>query len=159
VVASGLENPWAVAFIGNGDMLVTERPGRLRLVNAKGQVSEPISGLPAIQAGRQGGLLDLITDSDFKSNRTLYFCYTAPDLESPSSGANTTALASTAFGNAAVAEMKKSFPGADVDHAVFAGDVAKSVEIAEYDIEEYEETLDEAQRVIEAVYETGLFWA
>jgi glucose/arabinose dehydrogenase len=94
VVASGLENPWAVAFIGNGDMLVTERPGRLRLVNAKGQVSEPISGLPAIQAGRQGGLLDLITDSDFKSNRTLYFCYTAPDLDSPSSGANTTALAS-----------------------------------------------------------------
>jgi len=94
VLASGLQNPWALAFIGNGDMLVTERAGRLRLVNAKGQVSEPISGLPTVQAGRQGGLLDLITDSDFKSNRTLYFCYTAPDPDSPTSGANSTALAS-----------------------------------------------------------------
>lgn len=93
VMATGLQNPWALTFIGNGDMLVTERPGRLRLVTANGEVGAPIQGLPAIQAGGQGGLLDLVTDSDFASNRTVYFCFTSPDSSKPGSGLSSTALA------------------------------------------------------------------
>lgn len=93
VVATGLQNPWAVAFIDDNQMLVTERAGRLRVVSANGQVSEPIKGLPPIQAGRQGGLLDIITDRDFKNNRLLYFCYTAPHNDNNNQVNNSTAMA------------------------------------------------------------------
>lgn len=92
LVADGLAHPWAVAFVGDGQMLVTERAGRLRLVDADGSVSEPLAGLPAIAAQRQGGLLDVITDREFDRNRTIYFCYSRPDPEQ--SGLNATALAS-----------------------------------------------------------------
>jgi aldose sugar dehydrogenase len=91
VVAAGLENPWAVAFIGDGRVLVTERPGRMRLVSASGTVSEPIQGLPSIDARGQGGLLDAITDSSFRQNRTLYFCFSEPASNGQSG--NSTALA------------------------------------------------------------------
>lgn len=94
VVASGLQNPWALSFIDQNQMLVTERAGRLRVVSADGQVGEPIKGLPPIQAGRQGGLLDIITDQDFKNNRRLYFCYTAPEGDDNNQANNSTALAS-----------------------------------------------------------------
>lgn len=90
VVASGLEHPWAVAFIDGGRMLVTERAGRLRLVSAGGQTGKPLAGLPRIEAGGQGGLLDLVTDRDFARNRTLYFCYAEP---AASGYGNSTALA------------------------------------------------------------------
>ncbi len=89
VVASGLQNPWGMAFIDNGQVLVTERPGRLRLVSSRGEVGAPIEGLPAIEATGQGGLLDLIADSAFASNRRVFFCYSEPG-----SGGNSTALAS-----------------------------------------------------------------
>jgi aldose sugar dehydrogenase len=91
VVARGLERPWAVAFIGEGRMLVTERPGRMRVVSASGQVGEPLAGVPAVDAVGQGGLLDLITDRDFPRNRTVHFCYAEP--ASTGSG-NSTAMAS-----------------------------------------------------------------
>ncbi|MEX1165743.1 MAG: PQQ-dependent sugar dehydrogenase [Hydrogenophaga sp.] len=92
LVASGLQNPWAMAFIGEGRMLVTERPGRMRVVQANGTLSAPLAGLPAIEAGGQGGLLDVVTDRDFTANRTVYFCYSEP-AASGASG-NSTALAS-----------------------------------------------------------------
>lgn len=91
VVASGLQNPWAVAFVGDGRMLVTERPGRLRVVAPNGTLGEPVAGLPAVDAVGQGGLLDLITDRDFARNRTLYFCYSKPAAQG---SGNSTALAS-----------------------------------------------------------------
>jgi aldose sugar dehydrogenase len=91
VVAKGLEHPWAVAFMGDGQMLVTERPGRLRVVSANGALGEPVQGLPAIDAQGQGGLLDVITDSSFRQNRTLYFCFSEPALAGQSG--NSTALA------------------------------------------------------------------
>ena len=69
VVASGLQHPWAVAFVDGGRMLVTERSGTLRVVSSTGQVGAPVEGLPSIDAGGQGGLLDLITDRDFSRNR------------------------------------------------------------------------------------------
>ena len=89
-VATGLQHPWAVAFLPQGRFLVTERPGRLRVVEADGRVGTPVAGLPSVAAQGQGGLLDLVLDSDFVSNRVLYFCFS----EAAAAGAgNSTALA------------------------------------------------------------------
>ena len=90
-VATGLQNPWGLAFIGEGRMLVTERPGRMRVVQANGQLGEPLAGLPAVDAVGQGGLLDVITDRDFARNRTVYFCYAEPAAQGQKG--NSTALA------------------------------------------------------------------
>ena len=89
VVAKDLQNPWGLAFIDGGRMLVTERPGRMRVVEADGTLGEPLAGLPKIDAGGQGGLLDVIADSQFERNRTVYFCFSEPGQ-----GGNSTALAS-----------------------------------------------------------------
>ncbi|CAG8865555.1 Aldose sugar dehydrogenase YliI [Pseudomonas fluorescens] len=75
-VADGLRNPWAVAFLpGEQGMLVTERSGNLRIVNAEGKVGTPISGLPKVWAEGQGGLLDVVLSPDFKKDRTVYLSY------------------------------------------------------------------------------------
>lgn len=76
-VAKGLENPWSLAFLPDGRMLITERPGRLRLVDASGEYSEPLAGLPNVAASGQGGLLDVVLDPDFAGNRTIYLSYSA----------------------------------------------------------------------------------
>ncbi|MDH6165293.1 glucose/arabinose dehydrogenase [Variovorax boronicumulans] len=91
ILASGLENPWGVAFLPGSRYLVTERPGRLRLIGADGKAGAPIAGLPPIAAGGQGGLLDVLADSGFEKNRTLYFCFSEPEA---AGSANSTALAS-----------------------------------------------------------------
>ncbi|HEX2547514.1 MAG TPA: PQQ-dependent sugar dehydrogenase [Ramlibacter sp.] len=77
-VASGLDHPWAVAFLPQGRFLVTERPGRMRVVSAQGALGAPLAGLPEVAAGGQGGLLDVVLDSGFATNRTLYFCFSEP---------------------------------------------------------------------------------
>jgi glucose/arabinose dehydrogenase len=77
-VASGLEHPWGLAFLPDGRMLVTERPGRLRLVTASGQVSEPLSGVPEVAARGQGGLLDVAVDPAFAQNRYVYLTFSEP---------------------------------------------------------------------------------
>jgi glucose/arabinose dehydrogenase len=76
-VAKGLEHPWSVAFLPDGRMLVTERPGRLNLVDARGKLVR-ISGLPAIAAGGQGGLLDVALAPDFSTSRRIVFSFTEP---------------------------------------------------------------------------------
>lgn len=73
--ASGLVHPWALAFLPDGKMLVTERPGRMRIVSPEGQLSPPLRGVPEVWATGQGGLLDVVTDKAFAQNRTIYFCY------------------------------------------------------------------------------------
>ncbi len=73
-VVSGLANPWGMAFLPDGRILVTERPGRLRLV-ADGRLSEPLSGVPAVRARGQGGLLDIALDPDFAQNRAVYLSF------------------------------------------------------------------------------------
>jgi aldose sugar dehydrogenase len=75
VVASGLVYPWALAFLPDGRMLVTERPGALRIVTSRGEISAPIADVPAVQAEGQGGLLDVALDPQFASNRALYLSY------------------------------------------------------------------------------------
>ena len=87
-VAKGLAHPWAVAFIEDGRFLVTERPGRLRVVEPDGRIGPPLQGVPAVAAGGQGGLLDVVLDSDYPRNRQLYFCFSEPGA-----GGNSTGLA------------------------------------------------------------------
>lgn len=77
-VASGLENPWSVAFLSGGRLLVTERPGRLRIVGKDGALSPPIAGLPPVEAQEQGGLLDLALDPAFDRNHLIYMTYLEP---------------------------------------------------------------------------------
>ena len=104
VVAAGLAHPWGLAFLPNGQFLVTERPGRMRIVEADGRVGLPLNGLPVVDAGGQGGLLDILLDNDFASNRTLFFCYSEPGP-----GGNSTALAS-----ARLSSDQKSLAGVKV---------------------------------------------
>jgi glucose/arabinose dehydrogenase len=76
-VARGLERPWALAFLPDGRMLVTEKRGRLLLVTREGNTT-PIDGVPQVRASGQGGLHDIVLDRDFARNRTVYFCYAEP---------------------------------------------------------------------------------
>lgn len=78
VVADGLVRPWGMALMPDGNWLVTERPGRLRIITADGQVGEPIDGLPAVDARGQGGLLDVVTGPDFANDRLIYWSYAEP---------------------------------------------------------------------------------
>ncbi len=75
-VAEGLEHPWSVAFLPGGGYLVTERPGRLRMIDANGELlARPVGGLPAIRAHGQGGLLDVVLHPGFVENRWVYISY------------------------------------------------------------------------------------
>jgi glucose/arabinose dehydrogenase len=94
-VAKGFDHPWSVAFLPDGRMLVTERPGRLRLVTAAGKISAPIKGVPRVYARGQGGLLDVVVDPDFAANRTIYLSYAQPG----SRGAGTAVARAVLAGN------------------------------------------------------------
>jgi aldose sugar dehydrogenase len=87
-VAEGVEMGWSMAFLPGGGLLVTERPGRIRRVGADGAIGAPIEGVPPVAFRGQGGLLDLVLDSGFAANRTLYFCFSEAGQ-----GGNSTALA------------------------------------------------------------------
>lgn len=78
VVASGLVHPWGLAALPDGRWLVTEKPGRLRIITAQGQVGEPVTGLPAVDARGQGGLLDVIVGPSFAQDRMIYWSYAEP---------------------------------------------------------------------------------
>jgi glucose/arabinose dehydrogenase len=88
-VATGLDTPWGLAFLPDGRMLVTERPGRLRIVSAKGELSAPVAGLPVVDARGQGGLLGIAIDPSFATNRLIYWSYAEPR----DGGQNNTAVA------------------------------------------------------------------
>ena len=77
-VASGLQNPWSLAFLPDGRMLVTERPGRLRIVGRDGSVSAPIAGVPEVHARGQGGLLDVAVSPNFADDKLIVFSYAEP---------------------------------------------------------------------------------
>jgi glucose/arabinose dehydrogenase len=73
--ARGLVYPWSLAFLPDGRMLVTEKPGRMRIVGQDGQLSPALAGVPRVHSGGQPGLLDVALDRDYANNRTIYFCY------------------------------------------------------------------------------------
>ena len=93
-VVEGLQNPWAVAFLPDGKMLITERPGRLRVLSTDGKLSAPVMGLPAVDARGQGGLLDVALDPSFAKNGHIYWSYAEPAADQ---GVNNTAVAKGKF--------------------------------------------------------------
>lgn len=82
-VAKGLVFPWSMAFLPDGAMLVTERPGRMRIVATDGTLGEPVSGLPPVGEGGEGGLLDVTLDPEFATNRTIYWSYAESAGDAP----------------------------------------------------------------------------
>lgn len=96
VFATGLQYPWGMASLPNGRLLVTEKPGRLRIVEANGAVGAPISGLPAnIAYGGQGGLLDVVLDPRFARNGRIYLSF----AESGTGGYSTAVARAVLSGN------------------------------------------------------------
>ncbi len=87
-VATALANPWALAFLPDGRLVVTERAGRMRIVSKDGKLSPPLAGVPQVAARGQGGLHDVVLDRDYARNSTIYFCFAEP-----ASGGGRTALA------------------------------------------------------------------
>ncbi len=88
-VAKGLENPWGLQFLPDGRMIVTERPGRIRIVGKDGKLSAPVAGVPKVHARGQGGLLDIRLAPDFSSSGTVFFSYAEPNGD----GSSQTAVA------------------------------------------------------------------
>lgn len=92
-VVTGLQTPWGMTFLPDGRMLVTEKAGNLRILATDGTLSAPFTGLPAVDSGGQGGLLDIALDPNFASNRLLYWSFSEPQP----GGMNNTAVARGRF--------------------------------------------------------------
>jgi glucose/arabinose dehydrogenase len=103
-IAHGLEHPWSLAFLPDGRMLVTERPGRLRIVTADGRISPPLTGLPRIVSQQQGGLLDVVLDPDFAGNQLVYVSFSEPG-----DGGTSTAVARGRFAGTRLDDVKVIF--------------------------------------------------
>jgi aldose sugar dehydrogenase len=101
-VAKGLEHPWALAFLPDGRILVTERPGRLRIVERDGRVSKPLGGVPEVHAQGQGGLLDVAIDPKFADNSLVYLSYAEPGKD----GTAGTAVARGRLGEAGLEDVQ-----------------------------------------------------
>ena len=106
-VAQGLVNPWSLAFLPDGRLLVTEKPGRLRIVGSNGAMGPPISGLPALSVGGQCGLLDVALDPKFADNRFIYLSYAEP--ASGGESGNSTAVARAKLGDNALTDVRVIF--------------------------------------------------
>jgi glucose/arabinose dehydrogenase len=105
-LADGLANPWSLAFLPNGDMLVTERAGRLRLIRDGVLDPTPIPGVPEVKITVLGGLLDVVLHPDFANNRLLYLSYAKAHADGTRS---TTALARARFDGTRLSEVEDIF--------------------------------------------------
>lgn len=139
-VASGLDHPWSLAFLPDGRMLVTERPGRMRIVGPQGQLGAPLQGLPRIEVRGQGGLLDVVLDPQFARNRLVYFSFA--EAASDGSRANGTAVARGRLDEDRLSDVAVIFrqqPKVDSPHhfgsrLVFARDGRLFVTLGERDV-------------------------
>jgi glucose/arabinose dehydrogenase len=103
-VVEGLEVPWSMAFLPDGDMLVTERPGRLRIIRNGRLLAEPVSGVPAVLAQGQGGLFDVVLHPEFATNRLIYLSFAKPLDEG-----STTAVIRARFQDDRLSEVEEVF--------------------------------------------------
>ena len=103
-VATGLDNPWALAFLPDGRMLVTEKPGRLRIVAPDGRLGPALAGLPPVDAGGQCGLLDVVVDPDFAKNGLVFWTFAEPG-----DGGNSTAVARGRLAGERLVEVRTIF--------------------------------------------------
>ncbi len=105
-VAEGLQNPWSIAFLPNGDMLVTERPGRLRIVRDGRLLPDPVPGVPTVRPQGQGGLHEVALHPNFASNQLVYLSYAKPG-DDPAQG--TTAISRGRFVNDRLVDVEEIF--------------------------------------------------
>ncbi len=119
-VVDGLVQPWSIAFLPGGDMLVTERPGRLRIIRQGKLLPEPVPGVPAALFQGQGGLLEVATHPDFSSNRLLYLSYSKPNAEG--TGA-TTALIRGRFENDRLTAVQQLFEAKSEGRGHYGGKI------------------------------------
>ena len=103
-VADGLVNPWSMTWLPGGDMLITERPGRLRIVRNGTLLPDPVAGVPEVFARGQGGLFDVLPHPDFASNRLLYLSYARSKGEG-----STTAVIRGQFENDQITDIEEIF--------------------------------------------------
>lgn len=105
-VAEGLRNPWSMAWLPNGDMLVTERGGTLRIIRDGELLPDPVPGVPEVRAVSQGGLHDVVPHPDFESNQLLYLSYAKP---ARGGELGTTALSRGRFVNDRLVDVEEIF--------------------------------------------------
>lgn len=119
-VADSLAQPWSMAFLPGGDMLITERPGRLRIVRNGKLLPQPVEGVPAVSFANQGGLLEVAPHPDFASNRMLYLTFSKPlgDKEA------TTALVRGRFENDRLTNVQPLFESVSKGRGHFGGKIA-----------------------------------
>ena len=110
-MTDGLVEPWALAFLSNGDMLITERAGRLRLMHDGRLASANIGGIPPVDTRTQDGLMDLALHPRFAQNQILYFTYSKPGERG-----DTTALATARFDGATLTDVRDLFVADALEH-------------------------------------------
>ena len=118
-VADGLEVPWSIAWLPDGDMLVTERPGRLRIVRDGALLPEPVAGVPAVFAEGQGGLFEVLPHPEFADNRWLYLSYARPLAEG-----STTAVIRGRFENDRLTDIEDVFVARSAGRGHYGGRLA-----------------------------------
>jgi glucose/arabinose dehydrogenase len=120
-VVDGLIQPWSIAFLPGGDMLITERPGRLRIVRQGKLLPQPVEGVPKVFHSSQGGLLEVMPHPDFASNRLLYLTYSKPGATDAQA---TTALIRGRFENDGLTNVQQLFEAAAQGRNHFSGKLA-----------------------------------
>lgn len=120
-VVDSLVQPWSMAFLPGGDMLITERPGRLRIVRNGTLLPQPVEGVPAVSYANQGGLLEVAPHPDFASNRMLYLTFSKPLADGKEA---TTALVRGRFENDRLTNVQQLFESVSKGRGHFGGKIA-----------------------------------
>jgi glucose/arabinose dehydrogenase len=119
-VVDALVQPWSIAFLPGGDMLITERPGRLRIVRNGKLLPQAVDGVPAVFHSSQGGLLEVAAHPNFAANRLLYITYSKPLADKQS----TTALVRGRFENDRLTKVEQLFESVSRGRGHFGGKIA-----------------------------------
>ena len=119
-VVEGLVQPWSIAFLPSGDMLVTERPGRLRIIRQGKLLPQAVEGVPPVLASGQGGLLEVALHPNFASNRMLYLTFSKPLADKQA----TTALVRGRFENDRLTDVQQLFESVSKGRGHFGGKIA-----------------------------------
>ena len=120
-VVETLVQPWSIAFVSGGDTLITERPGRLRIIRNGKLLPQPVEGVPAVSYANQGGLLEVATHPDFASNRMLYLTFSKPIADGKEA---TTALVRGRFENDRLTNVQQLFESVSKGRGHFGGKIA-----------------------------------
>jgi glucose/arabinose dehydrogenase len=122
-IVDALVQPWSIAFLPGGDTLITERPGRLRILRNGKLLPQPVEGVPQVYHSSQGGLLEVMPHPNFASNRLLYITYSKP-LPEQGKDASTTALIRGRFENDRLTNIQQLFESVSKGRGHFGGKIA-----------------------------------